>query len=57
MSGGASGADRRTVLRLAAAGLLLPLASRVAAHPASPGARVSPPHGAMHYYPRLERAL
>ena len=57
MSGGASGADRRTVLRLAAAGLLLPLASRVAAHPASPGARVSPPHGPMLYSRRLERAL
>ena len=45
MSGGASGADRRTVLRLAAAGLLLPLASRVAAHPASPGAGGAPPPG------------
>src|SRR5687768_14615177 len=50
-------ADRRTVLRLATGALLLPLASAVAAHPASPLSRFSPPDGPMLYSRRLERML
>ena len=49
--------DRRSVLRLASGALLLPLASRVAAHPASTLARFSPPDGPMLYTRRLERML
>jgi hypothetical protein len=50
-------ADRRAVLRLAAGALLLPWASVVAAHPASPSSGFAPPDGPMLYIRRLERAL
>ena len=52
-----TGADRRTVLRLASGALLLPFASAVAAHPAGPRAGFSPPDGPMLYSRRLERTL
>ena len=38
-------ADRRTMLRGAAAAMLLPLAAAAGAHSAKPGARFSPPDG------------
>ena len=50
-------ADRRTMLRRAAAAMLLPLAAAAGAHSAKPGARFSPPDGPLRYTRRLERAL
>ena len=50
-------ADRRTMLRGAAAAMLLPLAAAAGAHSAKPGARFSPPDGPLRYTRRLERAL
>lgn len=48
--------DRRNVLRLSAAALLLPMLSAGIAHAAGP-ARFAPPAGPMLYSRRLERAM
>lgn len=51
-----TGTDRRGVLRLAAAALLLPMVSAGIARAATP-ARFAPPAGLMLYARRLERAM
>lgn len=57
MTGPLRGADRRTVLRMAAGAVLLPLASAAAAHPAHPDTPFAPPDGPMLYTRRLERVF
>ena len=52
-----SGTDRRSLLRIAAAAILLPAASAWPARAHTPAARFSPPHGSWLYERRLERTL
>lgn len=50
-------ADRRTLLRLAAAAMLLPVVSGAPGRAVAQGPRFAPPSGAMRYTRRLERPL
>lgn len=52
-----SGTDRRSVLRLAAAALLVPIASAATGALAGSVGRFTPPAGPMLYTRRLERGL